>query len=245
MLKRCAFVISTTVGFAFTAQAQELQVQGNTSATILRVENTATVQEDRVGVRGLSLPAPYWGVGGVFEGGYTGVRGYGTMVGAGTRFGGLFSGSGGNGSNYGVYASASGGAFSWAGYFLGNVQVTGTFTSPSDAKLKVNLQDLPKGALARLMKLRPKSYRYRSAAFPKLNLPEGEQIGLVAQDVAELFPEMVHEAVVYDPDDKGKAPEKFLSLEYFKLVPVLIKAIQEQQAEIDVMKAEIEALERR
>jgi uncharacterized coiled-coil protein SlyX len=53
----------------------------------------------------------------------------------------------------------------------------------------------------------------------------GKQIGLIAQEVEKVLPELVH------TDSKG-----YKTLSYDKLVPVLIEAIKEQQQIVDEQK---------
>lgn len=104
-------------------------------------EFTGTGAYDAIGVYGKSTPADFYGYGGYFEGGYrgvygrviptgnqdyTGVRGY-VDGGNGTNYA-VFGYASGSGTNYGVYGSASGGTTNWAGYFYGNVNVTGTLS---------------------------------------------------------------------------------------------------------------------
>ncbi|HEV3189315.1 MAG TPA: tail fiber domain-containing protein [Polyangiaceae bacterium] len=246
MTKQILFLASLTLGLALSvspARAQEFRVQGsNTSSTdIFDSNNTATNAQDRIAVHGLSLPQAYWGIGARFEGGYRGVDGYATMSGAGARYGGYFQAAGGSTANYAVYAYAPTGASNYAGYFSGNVYVSGTLTQASDFKLKTQLQDMPAGTLSQVLKLRPKTFRYLSSSFPALSLPEGDQVGFIAQDVAVLFPQLVKEISV-PSTDKTKPDEKFLSMDYVKVVPLLVKAIQEQQAQIDALKAQLDAL---
>lgn len=227
------------VALATSAGAQDFQVKG-TSNVILHSQNIDTITSDKIAVHGQSLPQAYWGVGAQFEGGYTGVRGYATMTGAGSRFAGYFYASGGD-NNYGLYSSAYGGTTQYAGYFNGNVHINGTLTQTSDARLKKEIADLP-NALGQVMSLRPRTYRYRISDFPGMSLAEGKQFGLVAQEVAAVYPEIVREVVA--PAEKGKTAEKFLAVDYVKLIPVLVKAIQEQQAEIEALKAQVQQLQK-
>jgi hypothetical protein len=111
---------------------------------------------DAIAVYGEARPVDGWGYGGYFRGGYYGLYGWGDGGGytgsayglygnangtAGTRYGVLGSAStGGNvGYNFGVYGTAYGGLYNYgvygesasgevryAGYFVGNVNVTGT-----------------------------------------------------------------------------------------------------------------------
>jgi hypothetical protein len=236
---------SVAVGLAVVstqALAQELptvQVQGSSSsADVLLSKNTSTASQDRRAVHGISTPAPYWGIGGYFEGGYMGVFGSATLSGTGSRYGGYFMAANGL-NNYGVFGSAPTGANNYAGYFSGNVFISGTLTQPSDLELKTNLKDLQEGTLSQVLRLRPKTYRYLpSASMNGLSLPTGDQVGFVAQDVAQIFPDLVTEVSVPSPV-KGRADEKFLSVDYVKIVPLLVKALQEQQTQINALKAQV------
>jgi hypothetical protein len=217
---------------AGVANAQDYKVAGQ-SDQILLAQNTSTQSADKVAVTGISTPVAYWGYGGKFSGGYIGVQGLAQVAGGGSRYGGWFNASGGT-NNYAVYGYAPG-TTDYAGYFVGNVYVSGTFTNPSDMRLKLNIRDMP-SALSLVLQLRPRLYQFRTAEFPQLSLPEGEQMGLVAQEVQGLFPQLVKE--VTTPEGRDRSPGmKILSVDYSKLIPVLVKAIQEQQAEIDELKA--------
>ncbi|CAN5512229.1 hypothetical protein BH23BAC4_BH23BAC4_12860 [soil metagenome] len=105
----------------------------------------------------------------------------------------------------------------------GNMTIAGTLTQNSDSRLKENIVDL-EGGLESVLGLRTVRYQFREGA----NRPEGEHIGLIAQEVYELLPELVHE------DSEG-----FLSVAYQNLAPVLAAAMQEQQAEIERLRAEL------
>jgi hypothetical protein len=60
-----------------------------------------------------------------------------------------------------------------------------------------------------------------------------KQIGLIAQQISAVFPEAVSIAS-FDADDNGnsKSGENYLTINYDKLVPLLIEAVKEQQKEI-------------
>ncbi|MCK4680696.1 hypothetical protein KAT82_06190, partial [bacterium] len=102
---------------------------------------TGTGYYDPVGVYGESVPNDYYGIGGSFLGGFRGVEGRVVSTGSGYYRGVYGYASGGTGSNYGVYGYASGGytnygvygtvtvGTGYAGYFVGNAHVTGTFTA--------------------------------------------------------------------------------------------------------------------
>lgn len=78
------------------------------------------------------------------------------------------------------------------------------------------------------------SYRFKWQEEDEPN----RSIGFMAQDVRKYFPELVNEAS-YEDD------ENILQLNYAGLSVVAIKAIQEQQAIIDVQNEKIASLEQK
>jgi hypothetical protein len=112
------------------------------------------------------------------------------------------------------------------------------FVTTSDARVKTNKSALNYG-LNEIMKLMPMRYNQHAFSFNenKLELLEDSKndIGLIAQDVYQLMPE-----AVLKPEDENK---EAWSLNYPKLIPVLIKAIQEQQSQIDNLQTQNKKLE--
>ena len=141
--------------------------------------------------------------------------------------------------NYGVYGYAGGATTNWAGYFSGNVFAT-TYTS-SDEKLKTNIKEMDNSALQKVLLLKPKTYDYLTEKYSSMNLPSETQMGFIAQDVEKIFPALVKTAVQPEEFDHTKGKENiklhdavtFKALNYTGLIPVLTKAIQEQQETID------------
>lgn len=110
---------------------------------------------------------------------------------------------------------------------------TGTWGSISDAKLKENIVDAtPK--LEKLNQVRVVNYN--------LIGEEHKQLGVIAQELEQIFPGMVEETVDKDAEgnDLGTTTK---AVKYSVFVPMLIKAIQEQQAIITALTARVEALE--
>ena len=95
---------------------------------------TGTSSSDVIGVRGASVPADYFGIGGRFTGGYIGSYGIVNPTGSNIYYGSYGEVIGGTGTNYGVYGHASGGNNNYGGYFVGDARVTGT-TYLGDAPL--------------------------------------------------------------------------------------------------------------
>lgn len=70
------------------------------------------------------------------------------------------------------------------------------------------------------------------------------QVGVSAQEVEKIMPEAVHLASFdFDKDEDGNeysvSGENYKTVQYEKLVPLLIEAIKEQQKEIDILKSKI------
>lgn len=110
----------------------------------------------------------------------------------------------------------------------GNISCTGTVTATvnltlsSDVRLKEDIGTLSgSDSLRKVMQMRPVGYRLKGF--------EKRCVGLIAQEVSAIVPEVVH-----SDNESG-----YLSLEYQNLVAVLIAAIQEQQTQIDALKARV------
>ena len=122
--------------------------------------------------------------------------------------------------NNGVYLSQS--ATSW--------------TSNSDERLK-NINGNIENAVDKLMTLRTVNFSWKNDENQKENL------GLIAQDVEKVFPQVIDSNTLTnlgDSDDFDKT--EYLGVRYQELVPVLIKAIQEQQVQIKELQDEIISL---
>jgi hypothetical protein len=121
-------------------------------------------------------------------------------------------------------------------WVLGNgnvVNQNNSYGALSDAKLKENIADTsPK--LASLLKVRIVNYNLKTD-------PKFKQIGVIAQELEQIFPSMIEE--MPDRDDEGNDLGTVTkSVKYSVFVPMLIKAIQEQQALIGSQKTAIESL---
>jgi hypothetical protein len=129
---------------------------------------------------------------------------------------------------------------------IGSTNGTVAGDQTSDIRLKNNV-----------MQLEPIVFKYKSGG--------GERLGFSAQQVKPLLPEVVYNTNDFVEDETGEdieiqkekkdkkgqviRPRKVkkgkidrLAMRYTEIVPVLVKAIQEQQAQIDSLKAEIEKL---
>lgn len=129
----------------------------------------------------------------------------------------------------------------WGGFFVGDVSTTTNYYIFSDRKIKTNIQPLTH-ALDRLMLLKPSTYTYKTEDYKGLSLTKRPQMGLIAQEVEEVFPDLVKETGIPGRNEKGDViatGEKAKTVNYVNLIPVLIAAMQEQQKEIELQKQQI------
>jgi cell division protein ZapA (FtsZ GTPase activity inhibitor) len=105
----------------------------------------------------------------------------------------------------------------------GSLTLAGDLVTSSDKNLKSNITSLGP-VLTKLISLNPKRYTMNNDTDQK------EKIGLLAQDVQAVFPELV--------DENGE----FMSVNYQALIPILISAVNEQTKRNESLKQRIENL---
>ncbi len=141
-----------------------------------------------------------------------------------------------NGNFWEFSASAVDGSLQFFNSTLGAGFPAGTFTAaglyvPSDRRLKTDIEAISSGILAKLMKLSPVTYRYIAEKADATH-----SLGFLAQDVQAIFPELVAQS----NDRDGK--KGYLSINYGGFGVLAVKAIQEQQTEIEALKKENDTL---
>ncbi len=105
----------------------------------------------------------------------------------------------------------------------GDMEAAGYYLS-SDANFKTKIEDIP-SSLATIRKLQPKTYEFKAALQQRRNLPDGQQFGLLAQEVKEVLPNLVK--TYQDVDEDGEAIGEVHAVNYMGLIPILIGANQE------------------
>ena len=105
----------------------------------------------------------------------------------------------------------------------GNATATGNVTAYSDARLKTDIHTI-NDALSICGKLRGVSYKWIKDGKPS--------IGIIAQEVEEVLPEVVLTQQVLDPTGEREVK----SVDYGKIVGVLINAINELKEEVEELK---------
>jgi hypothetical protein len=180
------------------------------------------------------------------------------------------AGNGAGGYNYGVYGwlygSNNGAAIfgtvyplgdvntmgKYAGYFRGDVHVEDELwadeVTESDIRIKENIIDID-NSLDNILKIKGQKYKLKlpneifqetgdsdtidneTFDYSKLQKYQKDHYGIIAQELQEVFPDLVY-----------KSPKGLLGIDYEGLIPIIIEAIKEQQAQIETLKAEIETL---
>lgn len=185
----------------------------------------------------------------------TGTTGFPTGI-EGYTFGGaegyaVFGDASGANQNFAVLGIATdtatvGGIRDYAGYFAGNVFGYRYFQL-SDERFKKNIQPLG-NVLDRIMKIQTATYNYKSAENPDMHLPAGLQTGFMAQNLKEQFPNAVSSTKLPTKVDHKTGKVQIAGGEaevvnYNAMIPVLTKAIQEQQTMIQAKDQMIAALQ--
>ena len=112
----------------------------------------------------------------------------------------------------------------------------------SDAKLKKNINDFTSG-LSIINQLKPKTYYYNSDKYNAMGLNKHLNYGFLAQDLEKVVPEMVTtQKALVSKDASGRHYEDVKLVSNMVLIPILTKAVQEQQAQIDELKTMVEKL---
>jgi hypothetical protein len=110
-----------------------------------------------------------------------------------------------------------------------DVTINGNFYTPSDQRLKKNIEILTE-ALESLNQLQGVRFEY----VDQKKYMIGPKIGLIAQELQKVYPEMVSEGA-----------DGYLKVDYTQLSAVLIQAVKEQQQQLRAQEQEIEELKKR
>jgi len=123
-----------------------------------------------------------------------------------------------SGGNTGIGVSLSPQSTSWGTY--------------SDERLKSNIEPI-ESAIESLLGLRTVKYHLKDVD----SAESKKRLGLIAQDLIGVLDEVI------EPTTQAKDDTKYLSVRYTEIIPVLVKAIQEQQATIEALTQRIQTLE--
>lgn len=164
--------------------------------------------------------------------GYT--PGQGTLTSAVTSVG------TGNGLTGGTITST--GTLSMSGSYSGAFSATGDITAfSSDGRLKTNVKEID-NAVDKVKAIRGVTYDWNELAKTFGFNSHVKQVGVIAQEVQKVLPEVIKAAPFDTIQEDGSigpslSGENYLTVQYDKIVPLLIEAIKEQQKQIDELKA--------
>lgn len=150
----------------------------------------------------------------------------------------------GNGSSF-EWSSNTGLSSSGSWAHDGQLTTTGDVIAFfSDERLKTNLGIID-NPLDKVKSLSGFRYTFNNVANELGYNGRRIHIGLSAQEVNEVLPEVVFPAP-FDMDDKGgsKSGKEYLTVQYDKLVPLLIESIKELSGKVDKLEAEIKELKK-
>jgi hypothetical protein len=110
----------------------------------------------------------------------------------------------------------------------GSVGAT-SYVTVSDARLKTNIQKLDQ-PLDKIAQLQGYTYSFKKGEKTERVFPEGQKIGLLAQEVEKVFPEAVYK------DNEG-----YLGVDYNSLIPPMLEAIKTLKTQMDFTKELVQA----
>jgi hypothetical protein len=89
--------------------------------------------------------------------------------------------------------------------------------------------------LQKVLQLRGVNFDWKTTEFPTRSFSENRSLGFIAQEVEKVLPEVVQ---------TEKNTEGYKSVQYDKVVALLVEAIKEQQGQIEQLKKEVKRLKR-
>jgi len=123
--------------------------------------------------------------------------------------------------------------FAAGGAFHADADITSfSSTVASDKRLKTNIKKIEYG-LKDVLQLRGVEFDWKEKRNGK------HDIGFIAQEVQEIIPEVINEI----PDLQDET-NKYLGVDYSKIVPLLVESIKEQQQQIEDLRNEVDLLKK-
>lgn len=231
------------IGTGATNAAYALDVKSTGSATAMRLQNFDTASNNvQLRFYGANAAANQWAIGNEVATGGTG-RNFDIydLVAASNRL--RVDSSG----NIGIGTNAPDNKLTVQGttHLIGTTTINGNLfiasgnsiscpsCSPaitSDERLKTDLKKLV-NPIENLQLLNGYSYKFNTQEYPERKMTDKTQIGIVAQELEKVYPELVETDV-----------DGFKKVNYSQFTAVLLEAIKQQQAQIDQLRKEVELL---
>ena len=127
------------------------------------------------------------------------------------------------------------------------LNATGEITAySSDKRLKTNVKSIDNAA-EKVLKLTGITYTWNELANRLVGYDTSKRVaGLFAQDVEAVLPEAVKLAPFdTDENENSKSGENYLTIQYEKLIPLLVEAIKDQQQQIGELRELVNSLSNR
>jgi hypothetical protein len=120
------------------------------------------------------------------------------------------------------------------------LQVTGdiianSIAGSSDARFKTNITPIA-NPLQKVLALRGVNFNWNTSEFPQKMFSEKRTLGFIAQEVEKVLPEIVQ---------TENTTEGYKSVQYDKVVALLVEAMKEQQKQINQLRKQVKQLKRR
>ena len=140
----------------------------------------------------------------------------------------------------------------WGGEFYDDLGYTGFLGTISDERTKTNIISID-NATNIIMSLNPVTYNYDLNKYPNMGLNNGLEYGFIAQEVQAVLPDVTRTktfdtqaCVEMKPGQQTTATsEEFVVMDYTRIIPILTKALQEQQEVIQSLEKRISELEQK
>jgi hypothetical protein len=131
----------------------------------------------------------------------------------------------------------------WSTDNSGNFFVYGTlYQGISDERLKTNIKNIP-DALNKINAIKGITFNFNDVALQAGVGNQENQIGVLAQEIEAVLPEAVHPApfdIQYvDGVATSKSGQNYKTVQYEKLVPLLIEAVKELSAKVSELEQRI------
>ena len=113
--------------------------------------------------------------------------------------------------------------------------IANSIAGSSDNRFKTNILAI-ENPLQKVLKLRGVTFDWKTKEFPNRMFSENRALGFIAQEVEQVVPEVVQ---------TENNLEGFKSVQYDKIVALLVEAIKEQQKQIDTLKVQVQKLKKK
>jgi hypothetical protein len=112
--------------------------------------------------------------------------------------------------------------------------IANSIAGSSDIRFKKDISPI-ENPLAKVMQLRGVNFNWNTSAFPQRMFSENRTLGFIAQEVEKVLPEIVQ---------TENTAEGYKSVQYDKVVALLVEAVKAQQKQIQQLKREVKKLKK-